>query len=165
MTPGEIETALTVNGCAVIEDGGYFALVYPFGYEGRKRSQDLTAKTRAAALAEAWAWLHPEKRVMERIEIIQRAVSNDFGVSIEGLRNGNRAEPMATARRVAMALAATITPASTYCIGTLFGGREHHTVLYAKQSVKDQGETDLPFAARVDLLKRACLAEFEKGAV
>jgi chromosomal replication initiation ATPase DnaA len=162
MTPPEIEAAMKEKGCVLVEDRGDFALVYPFGYEGRKRSQDLQAKTRDAALVEAWKWLHPEQRVAERIEIIQRMVAAEFGISIDLLCAGGRAEPMATARRVALALAATITPASTYLIGASFG-REHGTVLYAKKSIEDQCAVDLPLAARVGTLRAQCQAAFEKA--
>jgi chromosomal replication initiation ATPase DnaA len=70
---------------------------------------------------------------------------------------------MATARRIGMALCASITPASTYLIGAAFGNRVHGTVLYAKQSVEDQCVIDLKFGARVAGLRALCLAQFEKG--
>src|SRR5690606_27778046 len=108
MTPAEIEVEIERCGCTIIEDRGDFALVYPFGYEGRKRSHELLAKQRDLALVEAWGWLHPEQRVAERIDIIQRLVAAEFGISMDMLCGSGRAEPTATARRVAMALAAAI---------------------------------------------------------
>jgi chromosomal replication initiation ATPase DnaA len=163
MTTVEIETQLLQRGCSLAEDAGDFALVYPFGFENRKRSHDLQAKTRDAALAEAWDWLVPEQRVIHRIEIIRRFVAAEWAISVQTLCGGSRAEPVATARRVAMALAATITPASTYLVGTEFGDRDHGTVLYAKTSVAAQCETSGEFAVRVGMLRAQCLAEFGKG--
>lgn len=166
MTATEIEAALALRKCAIVEDAGDFALVYPYGYEGRARSHDLTAKTRAAALQEAWDWLHPEARMMERIEIVQRVVAMDFGTTQEALCNGGRPEPLATARRVAMALAAELAPASTYVVGHAFN-REHNSVMYAQTSIADQCAIDERFAARVGALRQACVAAIathrEKG--
>ncbi len=163
MTTEEIEAALVANRCEILEDNGDFALVYPYGYSRTKRAYGLSAKTREAAVLEAWAFLQPEFRTEQRIDLIQRIVSAEFGLSVVELCGSSRPEPIATARRIAIALAADVTPAGLYQIGSLFGGRDQSTASYARQSVRDQYETSAAFAARYDTLKARCLLEFEKG--
>lgn len=163
MTPEDIEANLKARDCSIIEHAGDFALVYSFGYNGRKRAHDLLSKVRANALAEAWAWLHPELRVAERIEIIKRIVAQEFGLSIEQLCGASRPESIATPRRIAMALALTITNASTYMVGATFGGRDHGTALYAKKSLESECEVNLELGARIGALRQQCLLAFERA--
>ncbi len=159
MTIPEIEAALELGKCAVVADGGDFALVYPYGFEGRQRAHDLAAKTRDGALTEAWAWLHPEIQIAEQIEIIQRVVARDFGETVDSLCNGGRHESLATGRQVAMALARMLTPASTIAVGAAFN-RDHSTVIYAARVVESRITIDGRFAARVAMLREACLSAF-----
>lgn len=161
MTPIEIDVQLAARACAIVEDRGDFALVYPYGYQGRRRAQQLVAKTRAAALVEAWDWLHPEHRIAEIVDIVQHVVAADFGVAVEEFFPKTRTEPLATARRVAMVLARELSGGGLHAIGNLFL-RDHATVLSAEQSVADQRETDAAFAARVGALRAACAAEIER---
>jgi len=163
MTTEEISAALAANRCEILEDQGDFALVYPYGYSRSKRAHGLKSKTREEAVFEAWAFLQPEFRTEQRIDIIQRVTAAEFGLSVIELCGSSRPEPIATARRIAMALAAEITHAGVYQIGALFGGRDHSTASYAKQSVRDQCETSAAFANRYETLKARCLWEFEKG--
>lgn len=158
MTAAEIETALTQRDCSIVEGGGKFALVYPHGYELRKRSRDLMASNRSAAAVEAWLWLHPESAAADAIAAVQRIVAVDFGVQPADFIARDRSEPLATARRVAMALAREVTGASLGHLGAIFE-RDHGAVLHAQQSVRDQCETDDLFAARVGTLRAKCLAE------
>jgi hypothetical protein len=168
MTTVEKDAALMVAGCTLVEDKGAFALVYPYGYEGRKRAHDLAAKGREAAIVEAWDWLHPEEQIAERIEIIQRVVAHEFGTTAHDLCNGGRTEPLATARRVAMALCRKLTPASTTLVGASFNGRDHGTVLHAERSIAAECENDARFGARVGIVFEACRTAIattrEKGA-
>lgn len=163
MTTDEIAAALAANRCEILEDRGDFALVYPYGYSRSKRAHGLTAKSRDDAIAEAWAFLQPEFRTEQRIDIIQRIAAAEFGLSVVELCGSSRPEPIATARRMAMALATEITSAGLYQIGSLFGGRDHSTASYARRSVTDQCETSAAFANRYDTVKARCLLEFQKG--
>lgn len=157
MTPAEIEAELKTRECAIVEDGGRFAMVYPHGYELRKRSRDLLASCRSAALVEAWLWLHPDRETASGIETVQRVVAEDFGLPVAGLKSRDRSEPTVTARRIAMALARELTAAPLQQIGEAFD-RDHGTVIYARDSVASQCQTEDVFAARVGTLRAACSA-------
>jgi hypothetical protein len=157
VTTAEIEHALRARDCALVADGGRFALVYPHGYEQRKRAHDLAAADRAGALAEAWAWLHPDATEATGIATVQAVVAADFGVTVEALPSRDRSEPLATARRVAMAIARELTGATFARVGEQFA-RDHGTVIHAVESVRDQCTTETAFAARVGTLRAVCRA-------
>ncbi len=162
MTTAELEQALALRNCAIVQDGDRFALVYPHGYELRKRAHDLGAINRPAALAEAWAWLHPDLSNAESVRKVAAVVAGDFGVTVEDLAARDRSEPLATARRVAFALARELTNAPLAVIGDLFG-RDHGTVIHAVDSVRDQCDTSAAFAARVGTLRAVCATALQSS--
>jgi hypothetical protein len=157
MTTAEIETELKTRACAIVEDGGKFALVYPHGYRS-KRSRELLASRRESALVEAWLWLHPDLSDDEGIEIVMRVVARDYRLHVDAFLGKERHEPLATARRIAMALSRELTGATLQIIGDTFGGRDHGTVVHAQNSIANQCDTDDALAARVGTLRAACLA-------
>jgi chromosomal replication initiator protein len=66
---------------------------------------------------------------------IQEAVSQRFGVSIEELVSPRRSQAVAYPRQVAMYLSRELTDASLPMIGKEFGGRDHTTVIHAKDKI------------------------------
>jgi chromosomal replication initiation ATPase DnaA len=156
MNHAEIEAALKVRDCAIVHDGGKYALVYPHGYDLRKRAHDLGATSRNDALAEAWVWLHPISESGQGFATIRRVVAESFGFPPEMFESRDRSEPLATARRVAMSLSRELTGATFEAIGSAFA-RDANTAIYAQQTVADQCGLDPRFAARVGTLRAACL--------
>lgn len=66
MSPAQTEAQLVAAGCAIVADGGDFALVYPAGgYRPIKRAHTLLARTRAGAVLEAFEWLVGRRREEE----------------------------------------------------------------------------------------------------
>lgn len=157
MTTTEIKRVLALRGCSFAQAEGKFALVYPHGYEPSARSHELLATTLEAAVIEAWLWLHPESAADASVRTILTVVGDDFGVHPDTLLSRARHEPVATARRVAMALARGLTAASTESLGDFFC-RTHSTILYGVESVAAQCATERAFAARVGTLRVACSA-------
>jgi len=66
---------------------------------------------------------------------IQEAVSQRFGVTIEELVSPRRSQAVAYPRQVAMYLSRELTDASLPLIGKEFGGRDHTTVIHAKDKI------------------------------
>jgi len=81
-----------------------------------------------------------ERRVS--IEIIQRAVCQEFGLSLPQLRAKNNSRPVAYPRQVAMYLAKELTPASLPQIGREFGGKHHTTVLHSINKISELRQSD-----------------------
>ena len=66
---------------------------------------------------------------------IQEAVSQRFGVTLEELVSPRRSQAVAYPRQVAMYLSRELTDASLPMIGKEFGGRDHTTVIHAKDKI------------------------------
>jgi len=66
---------------------------------------------------------------------IQEAVSQRFGVTLEELVSPRRSQAVAYPRQVAMYLSRELTDASLPMIGKQFGGRDHTTVIHAKDKI------------------------------
>jgi len=76
------------------------------------------------------------------IEIIQRAVCQEFGLSLPQLRSKNNSRLVAYPRQVAMYLAKELTTASLPQIGREFGGKHHTTVLHSINKISELRQSD-----------------------
>jgi chromosomal replication initiator protein len=81
-----------------------------------------------------------ERRVS--IENIQRAVSQEFGLTLPQLRSKNNSRPVSYPRQVAMYLAKELTSASLPQIGREFGGKHHTTVLHSINKISKLRQSD-----------------------
>jgi chromosomal replication initiator protein len=61
-----------------------------------------------------------------------------FDVTPEDIRSSSRSRPLVNARQMAMYLCRELTDLSLPNIGKRFGGRDHSTVLYANNKVRQQ---------------------------
>jgi chromosomal replication initiator protein len=77
-----------------------------------------------------------------RIEAIQRAVADLFGLSEEELRQNSTRRAVTVPRQIAMYLAKQMTDASLPEIGRYFGGKHHTTVMHSIAKVEEQRRTD-----------------------
>ena len=66
---------------------------------------------------------------------IQEAISQRFGVTLDELVSPRRSQAVAYPRQVAMYLSRELTDASLPMIGREFGGRDHTTVIHAKDKI------------------------------
>jgi chromosomal replication initiator protein len=69
------------------------------------------------------------------IETIQAAVCEAFRVSLVDLKGDKRSQEIVYPRQVAMYLARELTDLSLPKIGAKFGGRDHSTVIHAKDKI------------------------------
>ena len=69
------------------------------------------------------------------IEAIQAAVCDAFRVSLGDLKGDKRSQDIVYPRQVAMYLARELTDLSLPKIGAKFGGRDHSTVIHAKDKI------------------------------
>lgn len=92
------------------------------------------------------------------IDFIQKFVGENFGVTIEQMKDKTRKREIVIARQVAMYFAKEYTNMSLKSIGAHFGGRDHSTVIHALQSVSDLMDTDKKFNAFMqELIKKVKL--------
>lgn len=75
----------------------------------------------------------PHSRVTVRR--CQELVAAEYGMSVTSLLDRSRRQPLARIRQIAMYLATQLTAASLPDIGTRFGGKDHTTIMYARDRI------------------------------
>lgn len=95
-----------------------------------------------------------EKKADLTIEDIQRIVGEHLNISEDRMRGKTRKREVVRARQIAMYLSKKHTQHSLKTIGLHFGGRDHSTVIHAKDTVEDQMETDEQFRGMVEEINR-----------
>lgn len=78
---------------------------------------------------------HNEKRIITT-DIIQDAVANYYGVTVEDLKGSRRSHEITAPRQIAMYLCREMLGMSLTGIGTAFGGRHHTTVISSIEKVE-----------------------------
>jgi chromosomal replication initiator protein len=71
------------------------------------------------------------------VDLVVSVAADYFGISPEEIRSASRSRPLVTARQMAMYLCRELTDMSLPAIGRAFGGRDHSTVIYAKDKVRE----------------------------
>lgn len=84
------------------------------------------------------------------IENIQQIVARHFNLDTRDLKSKKRTNAIAIPRQIAMYLAREFTELSTIEIGDIFGGRDHTTVLYAADMIKQKLLKDQQMALKID---------------
>ena len=83
------------------------------------------------------------------MERIQKAVCEEFGLTLNDMVSKRRAQVVARPRQVAMSLCKSLTRKSLPEIGRKFGGRDHTTVLHAVKRIKELRAKDPELDQRV----------------
>lgn len=90
--------------------------------------------------------------VINRMDIVQRAVAAKFGVTIPELKSIRQGNRIVIPRQLAMFICKEMTSKSLPEIGRAFGGRHHTTVMHALDRV-EQRMADPAFAKIVDEIR------------
>jgi chromosomal replication initiator protein len=85
--------------------------------------------------------------------LIRDRVADEWGASVDGLISKRRTKDLTVPRQVAMYLIRDMLDLSLVEIGSLFGGRDHSTVIHAVNKVEEDMASDATFRARVELLR------------
>ena len=81
-------------------------------------------------------------------------VARTMNVTPEDIKSGKHSAPISGARQVAMYVVREVTNMSTKSIGEEFGNRDHSTVVYALQKVREKMEADYTYKGLVnDIVK------------
>ncbi len=75
-------------------------------------------------------------------EEILKLVSREFQVGVEDIKSDKKNKQLTTPRQLAMFLVRKYTHLSLPDIGTLFGGKNHTTVLHADRKIKEMQKSD-----------------------
>jgi chromosomal replication initiator protein len=118
------------------------------------RDLPLNAELVDSALAD----LIPEPQSMQPEQLVQ-AVAQAFGVSLERLLSRNRTQEVALPRQVAMYLLREESKLSLPQIGEILGGRDHTTVMYGCEKIREQLEQDEGLRRQVAQLREELYGE------
>ncbi len=126
------------------------ALVRVIVYASLNQS-DITRQTAAKALSDVFT----QSEVKLSMEDILRAVARVFETDPNELRSKGRRAELVTPRQVAMYLMRDLTSHSYPEIGQFFMGRDHTTIMYAVEKVKEEVTKDRELDGRIKALRRA----------
>lgn len=88
---------------------------------------------------------------MRRVTIasIKERVAKAHGLTVKELENQRRDQRLAAPRQLAMYIACELTDASLPQIAREFGKKDHTTVMYARDKIKDIMERDEAYRSKV----------------
>ena len=89
----------------------------------------------------------------KKAEMIIRITSNYLGIHIELMKSKTRKREVVEARQMSMTMIKSFTRLSLKAIGNEFGGRDHSTVIHAKQTVSDLYDTDMLFRGKYKAIR------------
>jgi len=89
------------------------------------------------------------------VDRIQRAVCEEFRVTLTDMTSKRRARIIARPRQVAMYLSKKLTKRSLPDIGRRFGGRDHTTVMHAVKRIDGLRAGDAEFNAKIEAVETA----------
>jgi chromosomal replication initiator protein len=85
------------------------------------------------------------------IENIQRAVADAYNIDVRDMKSKRRTDATAFPRQIAMYLARNLSDQfSTSVVGEAFGGRDHTTVMYAYNKIKEKLHSDPFFTEKIN---------------
>lgn len=99
-----------------------------------------------------------EKKKVSADEI-KSVVSLYFSISVEDIEGGKRSQDYTIPRQIAMFLIREFTNLSLPQIGSLFGGRDHTTVLYSIDKIKRELKKDENLKAAVEEIRRMLIGD------
>ncbi len=110
---------------------------------------DLAAEVLKSAVANA-----PLQRIT--IGKIKETVASAHGLTVKEMDNGRRDQRLAAPRQIAMFIATELTNYSLPQIARDFGKKDHTTVMYARDKIKDQMQRDEAYRNKIRQLIALC---------
>ncbi len=133
-------------------EGSLIRVVAFASLTGAPISVDLAAEALKNAVAQA-----PIHRIT--IALIKERVAKAHGLSVKEMDNPRRDQRLAAPRHIAMYIAAELTDCSLPQIAREFGKKDHTTVMYARDKVKDIMSRDEAYRNKVRSLIALCQTE------
>ncbi|HTZ11130.1 MAG TPA: chromosomal replication initiator protein DnaA [Candidatus Margulisiibacteriota bacterium] len=93
-----------------------------------------------------------EPKKLITVDFIQRCVAEEFGLTLQDLKNKRRNKTILLPRQIAMYLSRKLTDLSLPEIGEFFGGKDHTTVLHSYNKVKEDVHKDRVLQEKVERL-------------
>ncbi len=124
----------------------------------------ITEQPITMALAESCVRDMPIHHAQVGFDDVMQLITTEFAISARELVGKGRTQAVSFPRQIAMFLLREHTENSLEDIGRNFGGRDHTTVIYAVQKIKERRETDRMFKELLDgLSNRLLTRSFRSG--
>lgn len=118
------------------------------------KHRDITVDVAREALRDKLrAHENPSPQIGLSVETIQAIIAKDWGVTIEGLRSKTRTKALTVPRQVAMYFMRELLGMQLVEIGSVFGGRDHSTVIHSLERVATSVNENPTFAQRIGKLQ------------
>jgi len=88
------------------------------------------------------------------INQVQEIISEEMGIPTDLLRSKTRKKDIVEARQIAMYLSTELTTYTLKAIGLQFGGRDHSTVIHARESVNEKMKANKEFQKMVERIRQ-----------
>ncbi len=98
--------------------------------------------------------ISPDKPIEITPQLIIEVVSDHFQISVDQMISKTRSNDIARPRQIAMYLCKTMTDAKLDTIGALLGGRDHTTILYGVDKIKDEIKANESTAQTIETIKK-----------
>jgi chromosomal replication initiator protein len=115
------------------------------------------------ALAESSVHSMPVHNTQVSADDVMSLVTTEFAISARELTGKSRTQTVSLPRQVAMYLLREHTENSLEDVGRIFGNRDHTTVLYAVNKVRDRSQRDRMFKELLDGLSNRLLTRGVRG--
>ncbi|MEZ6036891.1 MAG: chromosomal replication initiator protein DnaA [Planctomycetota bacterium] len=101
-------------------------------------------------LAESCIRGMPMRRAQVTVEEVMSLITGEFAITARELTGKSRTQAVSMPRQIAMFLLREFTENSLEDIGKIFGNRDHTTVIYAVNKVRDRSQKDRLFKELLD---------------
>jgi chromosomal replication initiator protein len=91
-----------------------------------------------------------EPKRLITVDFIQRAVAEEFGITVQDIKQKRRNKTIVVPRQIAMYLSRELTDLSFPEIGDFFGGKDHTTVLHSYNKIKEALASDATMKEKVE---------------
>lgn len=101
--------------------------------------------------------------MVSKAQLIKDVVCEKLGQSIKDIDSGCRKREFVNVRQIAMYFIAEKTTLTLKEIGEMFGGRDHSTVIYSKETVEGLMDVDKQFKSSIKTLEALLEIAFKKA--
>jgi chromosomal replication initiator protein len=102
------------------------------------------------ALAESCVRGMPTRHAQVSVDDVMTLITTEFAITARELTGKSRTQTVSLPRQIAMFLLREHTESSLEDVGRIFGNRDHTTVLYAVNKIKERGQKDRMFKELLD---------------
>ena len=110
----------------------------------------ITEQPITLALAESCIRGMPTRHAQVSVDDVMTLITTEFAITARELTGKSRTQTVSLPRQIAMFLLREHTESSLEDVGRIFGNRDHTTVLYAVNKIRDRGQKDRMFKELLD---------------